>query len=322
MEARYEIGDLLGTGKFGAVFAGRDKRTQTPVAIKMDGANVLNYETSVLNFLRHRGVREIPSVFWFGKYQEYKCLVMTFYERCLGEIDAPTMKQCIRVLKHIHQHGVLHRDIKPANWMITSDGQIHLIDFGLSTFFLDGDGKHVAKCDADNIIGTPKFVSYYNHIGGNLSRRDDLISLGYMFLCRGNLRWREPTEQGTYGSAFGADASFAGTPATPPSREQGGFAPSVHMDASRPSRGADEVGYIRRRRKDGSPPASSSPLPWSHLRATTTDIHHPINIEMREMKQYERLKFPNREIMNYMKHCYSLEYDGDPQYDLLIELFY
>ena len=194
MEARYEIGELIGTGKFGAVFAGRDKRTQTPVAIKLDGNYGLNYETSVLNFLRHRGVREIPSVFWFGKYQDYKCLVMTFYERCLGEIDAHTMKQCIRVLKHIHQHGVLHRDIKPANWMIAQDGHIHLIDFGLSAFFLDGDGRHVAKCDADNIIGTPKFVSYYNHIGGNLSRRDDLISLGYMYLCR------EPTVEGTYGA--------------------------------------------------------------------------------------------------------------------------
>ena len=269
MDARYEIGELLGTGKFGAVFAGRDKRTRTLVAIKLDGNYGLNYETSVMNFLRHRGVREIPSVFWFGKYQDYKCLVMTFYERCIGEIDAHTMKQCIRVLKHIHQHGVLHRDIKPANWMIAQDGHIHLIDFGLSAFFLDGDGRHVAKCDADNIIGTPKFVSYYNHIGGNLSRRDDLISLGYMYLCR------EPT-----------------VPLRPLPHESGG------------SQGG------------------GSPLPWSHLRATTTDIHHPINVEMREMKQYERLEFPNREIANYMKHCYSLEYDGEPQYDLLIELFF
>ncbi len=296
MDARYEIGELIGAGKFGAVFAGRDKRTQTQVAIKMDGANVLNYETSIINFLRHRGVREIPSVFWFGKYQEYKCLVMTFYERCIGEIDAHTMKLCILVLKHIHQHGVIHRDIKPANWMIARDGQIHLIDFGLSTFFLDGDGKHVAKCDADNIIGTPKFVSYYNHIGGNLSRRDDLISLGYMYLGRGNRRFppATPFPHTSGGSAEGADKREA--------FKQGGLATSSHMTASR----------------------SSSPLllPWSHLRATTTDINHPINVEMREMKQYERLEFPNREIMNYMKHCYSLEYDGDPQYDLLIELFF
>ena len=258
MDVKYQIGELLGTGKFGAVFSGIERRTQTPVAIKIDNANLLKYETSVLNFLRNRGVREIPSVFWFGKYQEYHTLVMTYYERCIDTIDDDTMNQCISVLKHIHKNGVIHRDIKPANWMrsccqrswlngaslqaVGAYGRIHLIDFGLSTFFLDGDNKHIQKNDADNIIGTPKFVSYYNHIGGNISRRDDLISLGYMYMFL-----------------------------------NGGVA-------------------------------------WSHLRATTTEIRHPINVEMREMKQLDKLELGNEKIANYMKNMYGLEYDDEPQY--------
>jgi serine/threonine protein kinase len=260
MDVKYQIGELLGTGKFGAVFSGIERRTQTPVAIKIDNANLLKYETSVLNFLRNRGVREIPSVFWFGKYQEYHTLVMTYYEGCIDTIDDDTMSQCIRILKHIHKNGVIHRDIKPANWMWScaygaygrvagsmeqsskSNWRIHLIDFGLSTFFLDGDNRHIQKNDADNIIGTPKFVSYYNHIGGNISRRDDLISLGYMYMFL-----------------------------------NGGVA-------------------------------------WSHLRATTTEIRHPINAEMREMKQLDNLEFENEKIADYMRKMYGLEYDEEPQY--------
>ena len=62
------------------------------------------------------------------------------------------------------------------------DNKLYLIDYGLATFFMDEEGEHVPNKKQDTITGTPKFVSYYNHIGFTLSRRDDLISLGYLFI--------------------------------------------------------------------------------------------------------------------------------------------
>ena len=100
------------------------------------------------------------------------------------------MKKCLNVLKSIHQHGVLHRDIKPQNFMIKHD-DIYLIDFGLSIFYIDENDRHIEKQDSENVVGTPKYISYFNHNGEPNSRRDDLLSLGYMILLliNGSLSW-------------------------------------------------------------------------------------------------------------------------------------
>jgi serine/threonine protein kinase len=100
------------------------------------------------------------------------------------------MIKCIGVIENIHDRHVVHRDIKPHNFMI-KNGDIYVIDFGLSNVFIDDNGEHVRKNDPGNIIGSPKYTSYYNHCGEPMSRRDDLISLGYVYLFMqdGKLAW-------------------------------------------------------------------------------------------------------------------------------------
>ena len=75
------------------------------------------------------------------------------------------------------------------------DGFLYFIDFGLSTFYLNEKRQHIPDGDdGSHLTGTPKWMSYYIHTGHRASRRDDLISLGYvfMFLLRGgNLPWEE-----------------------------------------------------------------------------------------------------------------------------------
>jgi serine/threonine protein kinase len=72
------------------------------------------------------------------------------------------------------------------------EGELYIIDFGFSTFYIDEDKTHVLDKEcSQSIIGTPKYVSYFIHEGHSPSRRDDLISIGYMFmflLCR-ELPW-------------------------------------------------------------------------------------------------------------------------------------
>jgi serine/threonine protein kinase len=91
------------------------------------------------------------------------------------------MMKSIDIIEHVHRFFVLHRDIKPQNFMI-KNGDIFLIDFGLATFYVDENGEHYPNKPSDTIIGTPKFVSINIHLGHRYSRRDDLISLGYMYV--------------------------------------------------------------------------------------------------------------------------------------------
>jgi len=104
---------------------------------------------------------------------------------------------------------VLHRDIKPQNFMI-ADEDIFLIDFGFASFYIDEKGEHLPVIESEQIIGTPKYISYPIHCGVCPSRRDDLISLGYLYiyLCCRELPWDSlrMVDQGS-GPSPGSDPS-------------------------------------------------------------------------------------------------------------------
>jgi serine/threonine protein kinase len=116
---------------------------------------------------------------------------MSFYEISLYDYSIKTplsvekldkvMSVSIDILETIHTKFVIHRDIKPQNFMILNE-EIFLIDFGFATFYIDEKGRHLQNVENKNITGTPKYISYNIHEGLTPSRRDDLISLGYMYL--------------------------------------------------------------------------------------------------------------------------------------------
>ena len=193
---KYNICGRLGTGKFGSVYKGKHYKNNTEFAIKFEDVNMniklLRHETTILKYLYERDTRNIPAVSWFGIHNHYTCLVMTLYECSLydyvitkGNLSVSKISsiiyQLVTILKSVHDNSVIHRDIKPQNIMVKS-GELYLIDFGFSTIFIDEDGEHVPDDCSEHIIGSPKYVSYNIHTGAIPSRRDDLISLGYLYL--------------------------------------------------------------------------------------------------------------------------------------------
>jgi serine/threonine protein kinase len=109
-------------------------------------------------------------------------LVMTYYEKGLTRETLPNnikgiFCKMISIIENIHQLGVIHRDIKTSNFMFDANGDIHLIDFGFATFYIDKPNSI-----KEYILGTPSFISINIHNGNEPSRRDDLISLGYIYL--------------------------------------------------------------------------------------------------------------------------------------------
>jgi serine/threonine protein kinase len=80
-----------------------------------------------------------------------------------------------------------------------NDGHLYFIDFGISTFYVNEKKQHFSdNGPKEELTGTPKWTSFNLHNGSAASRRDDLISLGYVFLFllnSGSLPWDSATTE-------------------------------------------------------------------------------------------------------------------------------
>lgn len=103
------------------------------------------------------------------------------------------MLQMITILQGVHERGFIHRDIKPENFLLglkSKSNSLFAIDFGLSKAYTV-DGKHKPMRKKKSVVGTPRFASHNGHRGVSLSRRDDLESIGLVWisLLLGSLPW-------------------------------------------------------------------------------------------------------------------------------------
>lgn len=204
---KYKILDKIGEGRFGDVYKGLHFRINEEIAIKFEkkdiGISILKHETTILNYLHSNHCSNIPLVYWFGKFEKLSTLIMPFYESSLETVIQNSIsnisidqqyfwiKKMVEIMENIHYNFVIHRDIKPQNFMFKQN-DIYLIDFGLATIFVDDQKKHIVpRNDKTEILGTPKFISANIHNGMEPSRRDDLISLGFIwiYLFNKTLSW-------------------------------------------------------------------------------------------------------------------------------------
>jgi len=210
---KYEIKSILGQGAFGNVFLAKEIKTNKEVAIKTDqNVKTIKHETRMIQYLTTKKVKKIPKIYWYGTIEERIFLIMELYEYSLYDIAPKLMeasyvdrirsveniiRHILSILQDVHKHYVVHRDIKPQNFMF-KNGAIHLIDFGMATFYIDEHTKHYANINTTNLVGTPKYASIHLHHNNTYSRRDDIISVGYMaiFLETGKTDWyQEPVER-------------------------------------------------------------------------------------------------------------------------------
>lgn len=209
---RYSIQKKIGKGSFGEVYIGKDRSNGQTVAIKIEFTNhknILKHEYRIYKSLlnsKSNAKPKIPLVHWYGKYEKRNVLVMEylgnsldflFNYRCKGRFSPKTTVmigiQILDLLSSLHSCGFIHRDIKPENFLtgIGSNSKlIYLIDLGLAKEYKKR--AHIKEVRGKSLVGTARYASINGHLGIELSRRDDLESLGYMliYFVTGNLPWQ------------------------------------------------------------------------------------------------------------------------------------
>ena len=99
--------------------------------------------------------------------------LMTRVERIPPDIAAIVALQTARALEYAHYRGVVHRDLKPSNLMITKEGEVKLMDFGIAR-----DEAFDDLTRPGTALGTPAYMSPEQIMGQRVDSRSDIFSFG------------------------------------------------------------------------------------------------------------------------------------------------
>lgn len=199
----YELLSPLGAGGMGEVYRARDTRLKREVAVKVlptklssDPARLKRFETEarLASALNHPNIVTIHEV---GQSDSISFIVMELVEgKSLRELlyagPLPPRKlfsmaaQVADGLAKAHASGIVHRDLKPENVMVTSDGLIKILDFGLAKLtHPDSEGGHTEQAptipggtEPGVVMGTVGYMSPEQAAGQRVDFRSDQFSFG------------------------------------------------------------------------------------------------------------------------------------------------
>lgn len=206
----YIIQNLIGKGSFGSVFVARHKDSGIKVAIKLEHIDAKHRQLikEAKAYHRLREIPCIPKMHWYGTESEYNIIVLDLMgpsledllntcNRCLSLKTVLMLAiQMLNIAQMIHDHGFLHRDMKPDNFVMglqQNSNALYILDFGLAKRYIDPRTKeHIQYIEGNSLIGTARYASISAHEGKEVSRRDDLESIGYIliYLLKGRLPWQ------------------------------------------------------------------------------------------------------------------------------------
>lgn len=208
IKRRYKILKKLGSGGMATVYLAIDRNTNKEVAIKILHPQYLEDKEVLERFYREIEMCKvlehpcIVKVLDHGKEDDYVYMVMEYVKgkdlkKILEERKILPISMAIEIVKRVaealayaNSKNIVHRDIKPQNIMITNDGKVKLMDFGIARV-----GGLSTLTQTGIFMGTPQYASPEQLEGKKVDIRSDIFSLGIVFyeMLTGVLPYSEET---------------------------------------------------------------------------------------------------------------------------------
>lgn len=201
--SHYRVLQKLGAGGMGVVYLAQDTRLDRRVALKMlppelavdegRGERFLR-EARAIATLNHPGIAVLYEI---GETADTQFLAMEYVsgktlqeELAAGPFPKDRLLDCMTqiadALEHAHHRGILHRDIKPSNMIVTPEGRVKLLDFGLAKLAERNDRTASLLTSPGSWLGTLHYAAPEVLRGYPADRRSDIYSLGvvlYQMAC-------------------------------------------------------------------------------------------------------------------------------------------
>ena len=197
----YEVLDKLGSGGMGEVYRAKDLELGREVAIKVlrkeiasepDGLKRFEREARTASALNHPN---IATIYHIGEHEGTRYIAMELVEgqtlrELLNECPLSTKKtlalakQIVAGLAKAHGASIVHRDLKPENFMVTEDGLVKILDFGLAKLIpqssdIDPEMATMTKATRQGtILGTVQYMSPEQAAGRAVDYRSDQFAFG------------------------------------------------------------------------------------------------------------------------------------------------
>ena len=189
---RYLLGQMIGTGGMADVFIAQDQRLSREVAIKILRSDLAKDPAFVSRFRKEAkaaaGLNHpaIVAVYDSGEEPAPYIVMELISGHTLRELihkgERVPLKRALEIgegilaaLEYSHHGGIVHRDIKPANIMITDNGDVKVMDFGIARALADLGATLTSTW---NVVGTAQYLSPEQALGEVADLRSDIYSTG------------------------------------------------------------------------------------------------------------------------------------------------
>ena len=223
----YELLSPIGAGGMGEVWKARDTRLGRIVAIKVSHEQFserFEREARAVAALNHPNICQLYDVgpdYIVLEYVEGSPVAPTDNFRKLLDLAV----QIAEGMAAAHLAGVVHRDLKPANVLVTPEGRIKILDFGLAKIVTKPDQSDATQAltltTPGAVAGTPAYMSPEQAAGSsNIDARSDQFSLGLMLyeMASGNQAFKRPTAVETLAAIVREDPEPLPATVPPPLR--------------------------------------------------------------------------------------------------------
>jgi serine/threonine-protein kinase len=311
----YTLERALGQGGMGSVWLARrsDGRYEGYAAVKLlnlgalgrNGAERLRHEANALAKLSHPNITHIIDA---GVTAGQPYLILEYVEgepidrycdlQRLGvEARLRLFLQVLAAVSHAHGRLILHRDLKPSNILVTKNGTVKLLDFGIAKL-LEGEGQTASQSELTRMGGaamTPEYAAPEQLLHAEVTTATDVYALGVLLYVL--LVGKHPTASATGTHLDQMQALVETEPERPSDAATGGYAEVAHLRGT----SAQQLGRALRGDLDNIVTKALKKEPverYATADAFASDLQHYLNHEpvsaRADSRWYRMAKFVRR----------------------------